>query len=108
MGLNPNLEEAMKMAVRETINRAVSKAQPPRSLHDCQHRGGLSRHAGCRWYQGHPRNDPEGDLHCAVKKRLRDTKAAHVGPEGTRGVLSACDRFTVSLTGPRVMLMQAG
>jgi hypothetical protein len=30
------------------------------------HRGGLSRHAGGRRHQGHPRNDPEGDLRLAV------------------------------------------
>ena len=69
MGLHPNLEEAMKIAVRETIDFITKRFPQPDArggLHDRQRGGGLSRHAGRGRHQGHPRHDPEVDLYRAA------------------------------------------
>jgi hypothetical protein len=60
MGLNPDLDEAMKIAMRETIDFITGKF--PHLTRDRQRGGGLSRHTGRRWHQGGPRNDPEVHL----------------------------------------------
>jgi acetamidase/formamidase len=58
MGLHPNLEEAMKIAVPEPLPRG--------GLHDRERRGRLPRDPSRGRHQGHPRHDSEIDLRGAA------------------------------------------
>ncbi len=67
MGFNPNLEEAMKTAVRETILFITQRFPSFRVRRPTRLRASRS----IRRHQGHPRHDPEGDF--SLRSR-RDTK----------------------------------
>jgi acetamidase/formamidase len=47
-------------------HQTLPAVDPRGGLHDCERGRGLSRHAGGRRHQGHPRHDPEVDLHGAA------------------------------------------
>ena len=69
MGLNEDLDDAMQIAVRETISfitERFPKLTTRRSLRHRQRRRGLPRDPGGRRHQGHPRHDPEIDLRRAL------------------------------------------
>jgi hypothetical protein len=88
----------MKMAVRETIS-FLTERFPKLSRQEAYMIASIAVDYHVTQLvdgtKGHPRNDPEGDLHCAVKKGIARHERCPCRP-GTRGALSACERFTVS------------
>jgi len=83
MGLNPNLEEAMKIAVRETIlflTQRFPRLSRGGGLYDRERRSRLPRDAGSGRRPGHPRHDPEVNLLRAAMSAL-SCPPADIGPD---------------------------
>src|SRR5215203_7142095 len=48
------------------------------SIHDRERRGRLPRHPSRRWHQGHPWDDPEGDLYDAISHPYRRADVSRI------------------------------